>query len=120
MTKRKIVHLELPAQDRLALASFYHDLFGWNIRDFPAMDYTMLDTGNAETGVGLMSSTDDSPGCMAWYIESDNVDADLCAIAARGGTVLMPCFTVAGVGDMGFFADPGGNVMALGKFLEPA
>jgi predicted enzyme related to lactoylglutathione lyase len=118
--KRKIVHLELPAQDRLALAHFYSDLFGWDIRDFPEMDYTMLDTGNQETGVGLMPSTDDSPGGMAWYVESEDVEADLCTIGARGGTVLVPCFTVAGVGDMAFFADPAGNVMALGKFLDPA
>lgn len=117
MTKRKIVHLEFNARDRAALGRFYADLFGWEVRDFPDMDYTTLNTGNEELGIGIGQVTEQNPPLITWYIESTDLAADLKAIEARGGTVVEPLIDVPGVGQMAYFTDPAGNFMALGKFL---
>jgi predicted enzyme related to lactoylglutathione lyase len=43
-------------------------------------------------------------------IEVDDLDATAAAVTAAGGRVVMPRTTIAGVGDLIFFADPAGNV----------
>jgi predicted enzyme related to lactoylglutathione lyase len=120
MAKRNIVHLEISAKDRLALANFYADLFGWEVRDFADMNYTTLGIGNKETGLGIMNATDEAPGGVSFYIESTDLEGDLAAIVKKGGEVLMPRMDVEGVGSMAFFRDPAGNVLALGDFIPPS
>lgn len=119
MAKRSIVHLEIAAKDRLALANFYADLFEWEVQDFADMNYTMLGIGNKEAGLGIMNATDGAPGGVAFYIESTDLEGDLAAIVEKGGEVFMPRMDVEGVGSMAFFKDPAGNVLALGDFLGP-
>jgi hypothetical protein len=43
-------------------------------------------------------------------IAVDDVDAVVAAVTVGGGRVLMDKTTIAGVGDLVFFADPSGNV----------
>jgi predicted enzyme related to lactoylglutathione lyase len=117
MSKRNVVHLEIFADDRLATARFYCDLFGWDHRDFAENDYSTLATGNEEIAIGIGQRTAEQPGATTFYIESDDLAADLKAVEAAGGTMIVPPMEVPGVGSMAFFTDPSGNIMALGKFL---
>jgi predicted enzyme related to lactoylglutathione lyase len=118
MAKRKVVWLEIFTDDRTKTAKFYADLFGFEIQDFPDMNYTTLSTGNEETGIGIGQRTADNPGATTIYIESSNLEADLKAIEAKGGQVVIPPMEVPNVGRMAFFTDPGGNMMALGDFIQ--
>lgn len=118
MSKRKIVWLELFAQDRAATAKFYGDLFGFEVKDFPDMNYTTLDTGNDELGIGIGQVTDETPGATTFYIASTDIPADLEKIKAHGGIVVVEPMDIPGVGTMAFFKDPGGNLAALGDFQE--
>ncbi|GAB4574622.1 MAG: hypothetical protein Kow0077_22130 [Anaerolineae bacterium] len=113
---RKIVHLEIFADDRLETARFYADLFGWEVQDYADMSYTMLNTPNQEMGIGIGQRTAEQPGMTTFYIESEDLQADLEAIKAKGGQVVVEPMDVPGVGSMAFFTDPSGNIMALGKF----
>ncbi len=118
MTKRSIVHIEIPAKDRRAGAKFYADVFGWSAQhmDEP-MPYTGLETGNV--GVGMPDLGDQyKPGDTIIYIESDDVEADLKKIEAAGGKRLGDPFKVGDFGIMAFFADPSGNRLALWKDLS--
>lgn len=115
---RKIVHLEIFASDRLQIAQFYADLFGWEVRDFADMNYTMLDISEDEVGIGIGQATDEEPGATTFYIDSEDLAADLEAIKAKGGTVVVEPMEVPGVGKMAFFKDPAGNMMALAKFED--
>jgi predicted enzyme related to lactoylglutathione lyase len=115
---RKVVHLELYADDRPATAKFYAELFGWGLRDFPDMGYTTLATGSEETGVGIGTRSAESPAGPVLYIESVDLQADLQAIVAQGGKAVDEPMEIPGVGTIAFFKDPAGNLMALGKFIS--
>lgn len=119
MAKRKIVWLELSADDRPALADFYTELFGFDSRDFSDMNYTTLQTGNSDEGfgIGIGQRTAENPGATTIYIESADLAADLEKIKAKGGTVVLEPMEIPGTGWMAFFTDPAGNMMALGNFI---
>lgn len=113
---RKIVHHEIFADDRLQTAQFYADLFGWEVRDFADMNYTMVDIDEDAPGIGIGQRSAENPGATTFYIDSEDLAADLEAIKVKGGTVVVEPMEVPGVGTMAFFADPAGNLMAIAKF----
>ena len=119
MPQRKIAWLEMSAPNRLQTAQFYADIFGLELKDYPDMRYTTLATGNADLGIGIGQPTEENPGGTYFYFESDDLEADLEAIKRKGGQVVAEPFEVPNVGSMAFFRDPGGNIMALGKFIPP-
>ncbi len=115
MSKRSIVHVEIPAKDREATAKFYSDLFGWEFEHMAGPEpYTMFKSGNVGGGypdVGDMYK----PGEVLIYISSDDLGADLKKIESRGGHTLVPNMEVGEFGTMAIFTDPAGNRMALWK-----
>lgn len=118
MTKRSIVHVEIPANDRQAGGEFYQKVFGWSFThtDEPA-PYTMFETGNV--GVGMPDTGERyKPGDVILYIGSDDVAADLEAIEAAGGKRAGDPFKVGDFGEMALFTDPTGNLLALWKDLS--
>lgn len=119
MGKRTVAWIELYADDRGDLASFYSDLFGFEVKDYAEMNYTTLATANKDDGfgIGIGQRSEENPGMTTIYISSSDIEADLNAIQARGGTVMGEPTEVPGVGRLAFFHDPGGNFMALGDFL---
>lgn len=114
---RKVVHVEMVAEERLKTANFYANLFGWQVQDYTEMGYTMLNTAEGEMGVGIGDPSEDNPGRVTFYIESEDPAADLQAISAAGGTVVGEPMEVPTVGTLAFFLDPAGNMVGLAKFL---
>ena len=49
-----------------------------------------------------------------------DVDATAAAVTAAGGRIVMPRTTIAGVGHLIFFTDPGGNVVGAMQYDEAA
>ena len=45
----RIVHFEVPYDDRERAAAFYGNVFGWDVQHIPDLDYTMASTGPAAT-----------------------------------------------------------------------
>jgi hypothetical protein len=126
MSKRSIVHIEIPAQGRESLAEFYHKLCGWEFEHFSEPSpYSMGETGSksgsgSPVGVGLPDMGDTyKPGDVILYIGSEDVAADLKQIEAAGGKRLSDPFMVGEMGEMAFFTDPSGNRLALWKDLPP-
>jgi predicted enzyme related to lactoylglutathione lyase len=116
MSKRAIVHIEIPAQSRPGSAEFYHKVFGW---DFQHMTdpgpYSMSESEN-KVGIGLPDLGDMyEPGDVIIYLGSDDIAADLKEIEAAGGKRLSETVKVGEMGEMVFFADPTGNRLALWK-----
>lgn len=112
MSKRPIVHIEIPAGDSARAAAFYGDLFGWDIQRDETMDYTLFDAGSVAGGFTPVSD-DVKPGDILLYIESEDIEADLKRIDDKGGKVLMPKQEIPNMGWFVFFADPAGNRMGL-------
>ena len=90
MSKRNIVHVEIPAANVDAAGKFYQDLFGWKIQPMPEMNYTMWESEGGDAG-GFPQVSDDNPaGQVMVYIHSDNIEADLKKVEQLGGKVLQP------------------------------
>lgn len=113
MSKRNVVHVEVPAANLDAAGKFYGDLFGWKITPMPEMKYTMWEAGD-HTGGGFPQVSADNPaGQVLVYIDSDDIEADLKNVVKLGGNVLHQKTEIPGFGWFGIFKDPTGNVLGL-------
>ena len=119
MSKRNIVHVEIPAVNVKDAGKFYQELFGWKIEHMPEMNYTMWEDGSGSGG-GFPHVSDDNPaGQVLVYIDSDDIDADLEKVKKLGGKVLQPKTEIPQTGWFGIFQDPTGNVLALYTSKNP-
>jgi uncharacterized protein len=120
MSKRNIVHVEIPASNVGEAGSFYQQLFGWKLQHVPAMNYTMWEDG-AGGGGGFTAVNAENPvGQVLVYIASDDIEADLKRVVELGGSVLQPKMEIPDTGWFGVFKDPTGNVLALYTSLNPS
>ncbi len=121
MSKRNIVHVEIPAANTEAAGKFYQDLFGWKIQPMPEMNYTMWEAGDGVSYGGFPQVSDENPaGQVLVYIASDDIDADLKKAEKLGGKVVHPKAEIPGMGWFGMFQDPTGNVLGLYTSMNPA
>lgn len=113
MSKRNVVHVEIPSVDVEAAGRFYQELFGWKLQHVPEMNYTMWEDGSGSGG-GFPQVSDDTPaGRVLVYIDSDDIETDLKKVDQLGGRVLQPKMEIPQTGWFGIFQDPTGNVLAL-------
>ncbi len=119
MSKRNVVHVEIPASNVEAAGSFYHELFGWKLQHVPEMNYTMWEAADG-TGGGFPEVSEDNPaGRVLVYIDSDDIEADLNKVVRLGGKVLHEKMEIPQTGWFGVFQDPAGNVLALYTSMNP-
>ena len=119
MSKRNVVHVEIPANNVEATGKFYEALFGWKIQHLPDMNYTMWEDGSGSGG-GFPGVTEDNPaGRVLVYIDSDDIDADLGKVVQLGGKVLHKKTEIPQTGWFGIFQDPTGNVLAVYTSMNP-
>jgi len=120
MSKRNVVHVEIPASSVGDSAKFYEALFGWKMQHVPEFNYTMWADGAGFGGGFNQVSAEYPVGQVLVYIDSDDIEADLKQAAALGGTVVQPKMEIPGVGWFGLFKDPTGNTLALYTSLDPS
>jgi len=114
MSKRNIVHVEIPSADPDAAGKFYSDLFGWKTSSMPEMNYVMWEAGEGDEYGGFPKVSDENPaGQVLVYIASDDIDADLKKAEKLGGKIVHKKTEIQGMGWYGVFQDPTGNVLAL-------
>lgn len=121
MSKRSIVHIEIPSSNREVSAQFYNQLFGWemNHEDEP-VSYTSFSPGNADTGGGFPEIGEMyKPGNVLIYIASDDLETDLKKVESLGGTTIVPRMEVPGHGALAIFSDLTGNKVALWHSTNP-
>mgnify|MGYP001229658906 CR=1 FL=1 len=119
MSKRNVVHVEIPSRDVEGAGKFYEALFGWKIQNIPEMNYTMWEDGSGSGG-GFPAVSEDNPaGRVLVYIDSDDIDADLKKVVQLGGKVLHEKMEIPQTGWFGIFQDPTGNVLALYTSMNP-
>jgi predicted enzyme related to lactoylglutathione lyase len=113
MSKRSVVHIEIPAKDTKAAAEFYGQLFGWKITPMPEMDYALWEP-DAGPGGGFPKVSDSNPaGQVLVYVESEDIDSDLKKIQSLGGKVIQKKMEIPNTGWFATFKDPVGNTIAL-------
>ncbi len=124
MSKRNIVHIEIPTADQFASAKFYQELFGWKTTRDEKMNYTMWEPSEGPGGgfapLGMQPGGDQvKPGEILIHVDSEDIEADLKRVVALGGQVVRHKSEIPGIGWWGVFKDPTGNQIALYTSKDP-
>jgi uncharacterized protein len=112
----KVCYVEMPAVDIATSASFYQNVFGWNIRKRGDGAMAFDDGVGEVSGSWVVGRPPSSSVGMLVYIMVDDAMKMIDRIVANGGTIVQPIG-----GDApeitARFRDPAGNV--LGIYQEP-
>ena len=118
----KVVHFEIPFENKDRAMKFYTESFGWQLQDMPQMNYVMANTTATgpdfrptEAGAingGLFQRPKEAPGPVI-YVGVASVDDAIKKVQAAGGKVVTPKTPIPGMGAYGRVSDTEGNVLGL-------
>jgi len=119
MSKRNVVHVEIPAAHVEAAGKFYHEVFGWKMQHVSEFNYTMWEDGAGYGGGFNEVSAENPVGQVLVYIASDDIEADLKKAEKLGGKIVREKTEIPGTGWYGLFQDPTGNTLAVYTSANP-
>jgi predicted enzyme related to lactoylglutathione lyase len=118
----KVVHFEIPFDDKARAQKFYSETFDWKLTEMPEMNYVMAQTAAVdekqmpkEPGAingGLFQRPKEAPHPVL-YVAVASVEETLKKVQKAGGKVVTPRTAIPGMGAYGRIADPEGNVIGL-------
>ena len=121
----KVVHFEIPVDDRARAKAFYASVFEWDVQDTDmgggsvyttagtvASDERMQPKEAGAINGGLMDRTSDTPVPVI-TIGVDSIDDSLKKVEAGGGSTITPRTPIPNMGAFAYFKDSEGNVMGL-------
>jgi predicted enzyme related to lactoylglutathione lyase len=118
----KVVHFEIPFDDKARAMEFYSSCFGWQLADMPEMQYVMASTTDVdeqqmpkEPGAingGLFQRPAEAPHpCI--YVDVPSIDEALAKVQSAGGKVVTPNTPIPGMGAYARISDTEGNIIGL-------
>jgi predicted enzyme related to lactoylglutathione lyase len=118
----KVVHFEIPFENKQRAMKFYSETFGWQLTDMPQMNYVMASTVEVddkhmpkESGAingGLFERPKEAPNPTV-YVGVESVDTSVKKVEAAGGKVITAKTPLPGMGAFARVADTEGNVIGL-------
>ena len=118
----KVVHFEIPFDDKQRAMNFYTSAFGWQLTDMPDMNYVMARSVDVddkhmpkEAGAingGIFPRPKEAPHPTI-YLGVASVNATIKKVEAAGGKVVTPHTPIPGMGAYARVADTEGNVIGL-------
>jgi len=118
----KVVHFEVPFDNKQRAMKFYSDTFGWQLTDMPEMQYVIARSVEVdekqmpkEKGAingGLFQRPKEAPH-PTFYIGVSSIDATIKKVQAAGGKVVTPNTPIPGMGAYARVVDTEGNVIGL-------
>ncbi len=108
-----IVHFEIPADDIERAKKFYTELFGWEIKKDPAMDYYIINTTGEKPVDGGMMKRQHPQQQIINYIDVSCVDEYSAEVEKLGGKVVFPKTAVPGMGYFAVCLDTENNAFGL-------
>lgn len=118
----RVVHFEIPFDDKDRAKRFYSDVFHWQLDEMPDFEYVGVSTGPAgEDGMpnepgyiggGMTARGGTNTGTVV-VLASADIDADLSRVESHGGEILEGKSPVGQMGFAAYFKDPEGNVVGL-------
>jgi uncharacterized protein len=121
-----VAHFAVNADDVDEARRFYGAVFGWTFEPWGPPEFFHIRTADGgEPGLhaALQGRRDFDRRRVVGFectVAVDDVDAVVEAVRAGGGTVLMEKTTLAGIGDLVWFADPSGNVVGAMQYHADA
>jgi uncharacterized protein len=126
----KVVHFEIPVDDRTRAKEFYASVFDWDVEDQDmggGSVYTTVGTVEVDDKMtprepgaingGLMDRTKDTPAPVI-TIGVDAIDDSLKKVEASGGTTITPRTPIPNMGAFAYFKDSEGNVVGLWETMR--
>jgi uncharacterized protein len=124
----KVVHFEIPFDDKDRAIKFYKETFDWDMQDMPEMSYVIARSGPTdekympkETGFingGMYKRDDASSKSPVLVIDVENIDDHVKKIESAGGKLVR---AKVQVGDMGLYAqvtDTEGNIIGIWQNIK--
>lgn len=118
----KVVHFEIPFDDKARASKFYADALGWQLQDMPEMNYVMAGTTPvgadfmpSEPGAingGLTERPKEAPAPVI-YVDVPSIEDAIKKVQAAGGTVVTPKTPIPNMGAYARVTDTEGNVVGL-------
>jgi predicted enzyme related to lactoylglutathione lyase len=118
----KVVHFEIPFDNKERAMKFYAQSFGWRLTDMPQMNYVVAQTVDVddkqmpkEPGAingGLFQRPKEAPSPTI-YVDVQSVDEAIKKVQAAGGKVVTPHTPIPGMGSYARVSDTEGNVIGL-------
>jgi predicted enzyme related to lactoylglutathione lyase len=117
----RVVHFEIPYDDRDRANAFYTEAFGWAMTPIPEMDYVLASTGPSEEGPpsepgfinGGLLERGLPVGGPVLVVDVDDIEVALKQIETLGGTTVTAKQPVGEMGFSAYFKDSEGNVVGL-------
>jgi predicted enzyme related to lactoylglutathione lyase len=123
----KVVHFEIPFDDKARAMKFYAEALDWKLTDMPEMQYVIAQTAEVdeqqmpkEPGAingGLFQRPKEAPHPTI-YVGVSSIDDAVKKVERAGGKVVTPKTPIPGMGAFARVTDTEGNV--LGLFETPS
>ncbi len=120
MTKRNIVHIEIPTRNLAELGEFYQRLFGWKITPMPEANYSLWEPAEGPAGGFNPLGEEVKVDNVLIYVDSDDIEADLKKAKSLGAVIVKQKSEIPGFGWYGVFKDLTGNSIAVYTALNPS
>ena len=118
----KVVHFEIPFDNKERAMKFYTTAFDWQLTDMPQMNYVMAQSAPVdetqmpkEPGAingGLFQRPKEAPNPTV-YVAVPSIDDTIKKVEAAGGNVVTPNTPIPGMGAYARVTDTEGNVIGL-------
>ena len=119
MTRRNIVHIEIPSSDLEKSGKFYNALFGWKVTPIPEMNYATWEPEESPGGGFSPIDENTKAGEILIHVASDDIEADLARAQSLGASIVRTKTEIPNIGWWGVFKDPMGNAIALYTSKNP-
>ena len=129
----KVIHFEIPYDDRKRANRFYSETFGWELQNLPMEGveggYTIARTAETDenhmikepgaiNGGMYMRGQENVPTSPVITIGVDSIDSHLEKVKTAGGDVVLPKGEVPDMGYYAYVKDTEGNVIGLWENLK--
>lgn len=108
-----IVHFEIPADDIERAKKFYTELFGWEIKEDPEIEYYLITTSGEKAVDGGMMKREHPQQQITNYIDVCCVDEYSTKVEKLGGKVVAPKMAVPGMGYFAICLDTENNAFGI-------
>src|SRR5213083_3552648 len=123
MHHSRVVHFELPADNVERAKSFYKQAFGWDISQYPGMEYQMVSTTEVDQKTqqpttpgainGGMTKRNNEVKNTVITIDVPDIEATLKNVEKLCGKMVQKKQPVADMGFTAYFKDTEGNIVGL-------
>jgi predicted enzyme related to lactoylglutathione lyase len=110
-----ITYIELNSPDLGRSTAFLEAVFGWAFQPFVSPEYLVAPGAEGGVDTGLLPSRDGAPRAVP-VIRVPSLAVVTADVVTHGGAVVVPPFTVPGVGRGCYVTDPSGLLIGLHEY----